>query len=91
MIARVARFPGQPERFTSGHAFRYVIDTLRSTPGCVACYHLANGEESVSISIWIDAESMAVGEAALAEVRDRLGISSSPPTDVALYEVAAAT
>jgi hypothetical protein len=91
MISRVARFPGQPERFTTGHGYRYVIETLRETPGCIACYHLTNDDESVSISIWEDTEAMTAGEVALAAVRDRLGVESRPPTDVVVFDVAAAT
>lgn len=91
VIARVASFPGQPTRFKSDHAYRYVIDTLRYTPGCIACYHLANEDGSLSVSIWEDEDSMATGEAALLAVHDRLAIEGSPPTDVAVYEVAAAT
>lgn len=91
MIARVARFPGQPDRFTDGHAYRYVIESLRDTPGCIAAYHLASVDEAVSISIWADEEAMRAGEENLAHVRDSLGIVSSPPPDVGLYAIAAAT
>lgn len=91
MIARIARFPGQPDRFTTGHAYRYVIDTLRDTEGCVAAFHLAGPDGSLSISVWDDERSMRDGEARLAAVRDGLGVTSSPPPEVAVYEVAAHT
>ena len=91
MIARIARFPGQPDRFTTDHAYRYVIDTLRDTDGCIAAFHLAGEEEAVSISVWTDESAMRAGETRLAAVRDQLGITSSPPPEVAVYEVAALT
>jgi hypothetical protein len=91
MIVRIATFPGQPDRFTTGHAYRYVIETLRDTPGCVAAYHLAGADNAVSVSIWDDEQVMAEGEARLAEVRDSLDIPSSPPPEVARYTVAAST
>lgn len=91
MIARVARFPGQPDRFIAGHAYRYVIDTLRDTEGCVAAFHLASPDESVSISVWVDERALEAGEAHLASVRDTLGVESNPPVEVALYRVAAST
>ncbi len=91
MITRIATFPGQPDRFTTGHAYRYVIETLRDTPGCVAAYHLAGTDAAVSISVWDDEEVMREGEARLADVRDSLGIPTSPPPEVAVYTVAAST
>lgn len=91
MITRIARFPGQPDRFTEGHAYRYVIDTLRDTEGCVSAFHLAGPDESVSISVWVDEPSMRAGEERLAAVRDGMAIASSPPPDVVVYEVAAHT
>jgi hypothetical protein len=91
MITRIATFPGEPDRFTTGHAYRYVIETLRETPGCVAAYHLAGPDTAISISIWESEDALRLGDARLVEVRDSLGVQGSPPRDVATYEVVAST
>ena len=88
MIARVARFQGQPDRFTSVHRYRYVLDALAEVPGCRAVYHLTGADDSLSISLWDDESSRQAGEAAVGEARMRLGIEAAPPTHVETFEVA---
>ena len=87
MIARVARFRGQPDRFTSGHAFRYVLEACQAVPGFVTGYHLAGGEDSLSVTVWLTEEAMQAGEAAVAEARRRLQLPGSPPDFVETFRV----
>ena len=88
MIARVAHFEGQTDRFTKGHAYRYVLDAVGQVDGFVTGYHLAGPNGSLSITIWEDEEAMRAGEAAVGAARTQLQISGSPPDRVETYEVA---
>ena len=88
MIARTAHFEGQPDRFSAGHAYRYVLDAIGSADGFVAAYHLAGPTGSMSISIWTDEAAMRAGEATVGEARERLQIVGSPPDRVETYAVA---
>jgi len=88
VIARVAHFEGQPDRFTTGHAYRYVLDAIGAADGFIAAYHLAGPTGSLSISIWADEAAMRAGEAAVGEARERLQIVGSPPDRVETYTVA---
>jgi hypothetical protein len=88
MIARVAHFDRQPDRFTEGHAYKYVLDAIGSAEGFVAAYHLAGATGSLSISIWADEAAMRAGEAAVGGARERLQIVGSPPDRVETYTVA---
>lgn len=91
MIARVAHFDGQPDRWTTGHAYRYTLDAASTVNGYVAGYHLAGPDGSLSITIWDDEAAMRAGEAAVGAARERLGLAGSPPDRVDVYNVARAT
>ena len=90
MICRVAVFEGQPERFTSGHAYRYVLEAVSSVRGFCGAYHLAGEREALSVTYWDDEDAMRAGEAAVAAARERLRVEGSPPTRVTTYRVASA-
>ncbi len=87
VIARVARFEGQPDRFTTGHAYRYVFETLESVPGFVAGYHLAGEGDSLSVTLWLTEEALRAGEAALSAEMVRLNVQGAPPDSVELFHV----
>ena len=82
MIARVAHCEGQPDRFTAGHAYGYVLDAIGDVEGFVAAFHLSGSDGSLSISIWEDDTAMRAGEAAVGEAREQLQIAGSPPDRV---------
>lgn len=88
MIARVAHFEGQSDRFTTGHAYRYTLEAVSAIDGFVAGYHLSGMAGSLSITIWEDEAAMRLGEAAVGEARERLQLPGSPPDRVETYEVA---
>lgn len=88
MIARVAHFDGQPDRFTTGHAYSYTLDTVTAISGFVAGYHLAGPSGSMSITLWEDEAAMRAGEAAIGQTRERLHLAGSPPDRVDTYDVA---
>lgn len=91
MIARIAVFEGQPDRFTSDHGYRYVIDVLREAQGCKGAFHVAGTTDSISVSLWDDEESMEIGERAIAAERERLNLRGSPPSQVGTYRVVNST
>lgn len=88
MIARVAHFDGQPDRFATGHGYGYALDAIATVTGFVAGYHLAGPEGSMSISIWEDETAMRAGEAAVGQARERLQLAGSPPDRVETYRIA---
>lgn len=90
MICRVAAFEGEPERFTAGHAYRYVLDAISPIEGFRGAYHLVGESEALSVSFWDDEDAMRRGEAAVATARQRLDLEGSPPTRVTTYRVASA-
>lgn len=87
MIARIAVFEGQPDRFTSDHGYRYVIEVLGKAQGCQGAFHCAGTTDSVSVSFWDDEESLHVGERALGAEQERLNLQGSPPSQVGIYRV----
>lgn len=90
MICRLAVFEGQPERFTSGHAYRYVFEAIKSVEGFRGGYHLAGEAEALSVTYWVDDAAMRAGDAAVGAATQRLGLKGSPPTRVTTYRVATA-
>lgn len=92
MVARVARFKGQPDRFVSGK-YRWVLDAIRSVDGFEAAYHLVDGDagDSVSISIFANRESAVEAERAVNAARERLGLDASPPDAVQTWRVVDST
>jgi hypothetical protein len=52
MVARIARFRQQPERFTKG-GYRWVLDAIRESDGFVDAYHVVDPSTGDSISISI--------------------------------------
>lgn len=94
MVARVARFAEQPDRFTTGQ-YRWVLDTIKSCDGFVAAYHLVDDKtrDSVSISIFESEQAARAAEEEVGAARERLQKKASPPDDVQLWRIvdAAAT
>lgn len=91
MIARLAVFEGQPDRFTSDHGYRYVIEVLGKAQGCKGAFHCAGTSDSISVSFWDDEESLHVGERALVAEQERLNLQGSPPSQVGIYRVVNST
>lgn len=87
MIARVAHFAAEPDRFSTRHKYAYVLDAIASVDGFVAGYHLTGPDGSLSISIWQDEAAMRSGEAAVGRERERLQVAGSPPDRVDTYRV----
>lgn len=88
MLARIAVFDNEPDRFTTGHKYAYVIEVLRNASGCRGAFHLAGETEAMSISFWEDEASMAAGTEAIAAERERLDLPGSPPAHVTTYTIA---
>ncbi len=88
MIARVARFTGQPERLTTGD-YRWVLDTIREANGFGAAYHLVDEKtgDSISISIFESEVAARSAEEQVGAARQRLGKEASPPDDVHVWRV----
>ena len=87
MIARIAHFDGQPDRFTTGHAYTYTLEAVGSVDGFVAGYHLSAPSGSLSITLWTDEAAMRAGEAAVGDARERLQLAGSPPNRVEVFSV----
>lgn len=88
MIARVARFTGQPERFTSGE-YRWVLETIRQAEGFELAYHLVDEEsgESISISVFDSETAAKSAEEQVGAARQRLGKEASAPDSVHVWRV----
>jgi hypothetical protein len=88
MLARVARFRGKPDRFTSGE-YRWVLDAIRSVDGFEAAYHLVDEDagDSVSISIFRSQDAASEAERAVSTARERLGRDASPPDVVQTWRL----
>lgn len=88
MIARVARFAGQPDRFTTGE-YRWVLETVDSCDGFVAAYHLVDEKtgESISFSLFETEEAASAAEQQVGRARERLGRNPSPPDEVHMWRV----
>jgi hypothetical protein len=76
MLARVAEFDGQPDRFTTAHRYGYVLEAIARIPGFRGGLHLADptGDRSISISLWEDETSMNAGQSAVETARNALGL-----------------
>jgi hypothetical protein len=88
MVARIAVFPIQPDRFDETR-YRWVIETIREAHGFVAAYHVvdrANGD-SISISIFDSAEDARAAEAKVGKARLERGAVASPPDEVRFCDV----
>jgi hypothetical protein len=88
MVARVARFKQQPERFTSGD-YRWVLDVISRADGFEAAYHLIDEEngDSISISIFKNEDAARTAEEQVGHARQRLGVTASPPDAVEMWRV----
>ena len=88
MVARVARFAEQPDRFTIGEC-RWVLDTIKSCEGFVAAYHLVDDKarDSRSISIFESEDAARSAEEQVGATRERLKKKASPPDEVHLWRI----
>jgi heme-degrading monooxygenase HmoA len=92
VVARIALFPGQPDRF-SEERYRWVIDTIRKAPGFVAAYHVVDQKtgDAFSFSVWESMEDVQAAEDGVGEVRRALRVEPAPPDDVRYCDVIDAT
>jgi hypothetical protein len=88
MVARVARFTAQPERFTGG-AYSWVLEAIKAADGFEAAYHFVDEQsgDSVSISLFASLEAARSAEREVGAARERLGHDSSPPSRVETWRL----
>lgn len=87
LIARVARFAGQPDRFTTGE-YRWVLETVSECDGFVAAYHLVDeAGDSISFSIFESETAARTAEERVGLARERLGRKASPPDEIGLWRI----
>lgn len=88
MVARVARFEQQPERFTRGD-YRWVLDAIRTVEGFETAYHLVDEKsgDSISVSVFKSEDAAVAAEEQVGLARQRLGVKASPPDTVETWRV----
>ena len=88
MVARVARFAGQPNRFTTGE-YKWVLETIRGCDGFVTAFHLVDEQagESISFSVFENQEAATRAEQQVRIAREHLGRPASSPDEVHLWQI----
>jgi hypothetical protein len=88
VIARVARFTSQPQRFTSGE-YRWVLETIREVAGFRAAFHFVDESsgDSISVSVFETEDAARSAEQAVGAAREKLGKEASPPDEVRTWRV----
>lgn len=88
MIARVARFGSQPDRFTTGD-YQWVLDTIESCSGFVAAYHMVDERtgDSISMSVFDTERAALAAEQQVGIAREKLRRAASPPDEVGFWRV----
>ena len=88
MIARVARFEAQPDRFTRGE-YRWVLDTIKGCEGFVNAFHLVDDRtgDSISISMFEREDAATRAEKQVGAAREQLEKQTSPPDELHVWRV----